>query len=405
MGVSGLYLHVPFCAGKCLYCDFPSWAARPDDEVVGAYARALARQVDEVAEKGLLDGLDTAYVGGGTPSLLGEGLCDLVGHVGAAASPVELTCEANPDSLTDELLGSLASSACTRVSLGVQSTCDEELALLGRRHGAAQALERARAAVASGFDVSCDLMCATPGQTDESWARSLADVVACGVSHVSVYPLQIEEGTVFWRRYGEDAAFNDEDVAARRMEAAARTLADAGLSRYEVASYARPGRSCRHNRTYWEGREYLGLGSAAAGMLHRESYERLRAACPQLPAMPGDVFRVRLTVRTSRREIAAGAGLDRLGFEMELLDEAQAAAEDLMLAARLADGLGQALLARARRVLGGAVDDALERALSGGLLVERGECLVPTERGWLMGNELYGLLWGLAPGRVREARV
>ena len=404
MSVSALYLHVPFCARKCLYCDFASWATRAGDELVVSYERALERQVGELAEAGLLGDVETAYVGGGTPSLLGEHLVDLVECVGDAASPAELTCEANPESLGDDLLSSLDASCCTRLSLGIQSTSDDELALLGRAHDGRGALDRLSAACRTGLDVSCDLMCATPGQTDESWSRSLADVLACGVSHVSVYPLQIEEGTAFDRIYDE-APFNDEDVAAARMEAAAGVLGAAGMHRYEVASYARPGRECRHNRAYWEGREYLGLGTSGSGMVHRETYGRLRALCPQLPALRAGDWRVRLTVRTSRRDIAAGCGLSELAFDLEVLDEAQAAAEDLMLAARLAAGMGEALLARGRRVLGGALDEALGTAIDQGLLEDQGERLVPTGRGWLLGNELYGLLWGLAPGSVRELSV
>ena len=142
MSVSALYLHVPFCARKCLYCDFASWAARAGDELVVSYERALERQVGELAEAGLLGDVETAYVGGGTPSRLGEHLVDLVGCVGDAASPAELTCEANPESLGDDLLSSLDASCCTRLSLGIQSTSDDELALLGRAHDGLSAFFR-----------------------------------------------------------------------------------------------------------------------------------------------------------------------------------------------------------------------------------------------------------------------
>ena len=230
--VKALYLHVPFCARKCAYCDFASWATGAGDPLMGAYARALGDQLDEVASLGLLDGCETAYVGGGTPTLLGEkDLGRLVEKVVALAAPSELTCEANPDSLTDGVLASVRAGGATRLSIGVQSLDDGELAALGRLHDAACARDRVAAAVASGLDVSADLMCATPGQTDESWARSLAGVVSLGVGHVSVYPLQIEEGTALGRRWrDEDPAWNEPDVQATRMSRAQALLEGCGLT-------------------------------------------------------------------------------------------------------------------------------------------------------------------------------
>lgn len=213
-----LYLHVPFCARKCAYCDFASWETRAQDPLMAAYAHALSVQIDEAEGLGLLQEADTAYVGGGTPSLLGEGLPPLVSRV-AALGASEITCEANPDSLTDSLLEGLARAGATRLSVGVQSLEDAELVELGRLHDAACAKERVAAAVASGLDVSCDLMCATPGQTDASWGRTLGQAAALGVGHVSVYPLMIEEGTALDRRYAHDPCeWNSDEVQAARMQ-------------------------------------------------------------------------------------------------------------------------------------------------------------------------------------------
>ncbi len=404
--VSALYLHVPFCASKCLYCDFASWATRADDPLLAAYTASLVEQARAASAAGLLEGCETAYVGGGTPSLLGGELPTLVEAVVGVARPLELTCEANPDSLGDELLGRLVLAGATRLSVGVQSTSDEELRLLGRRHTAKEALSRLRAAVATGLAVSCDLMCAIPGQSEASWQRSLSDVVATGVRHVSVYPLAIEENTAFARLYEDDPrAFNDEDVEAGRMERAEELLLREGFERYEVASYARPGDRCAHNLAYWSGLPYLGLGTSAASMLSHDGYARLRTICPQLPALGADVERIRLTVTSSRAEVAADARPSSLHFDLELLDARQAAAEDLMLSCRLSDGVPPALLARARDALGACVDEAVERALCAGLAEERGGSVRPTHDGWLLGNELYGTFWSLAPGEVRELSV
>lgn len=401
-----LYLHVPFCARKCAYCDFASWAARPEEPLVSGYREALARQVREAASLGLLEGCETAYVGGGTPSLLGPALGGLVSAVRAAAPGVtELTCEANPDSLTDETIEVVRAAGATRLSVGVQSLDDAELEELGRLHDAACARERVGAAVASGLDVSLDLMCATPGQTDASWEATLAGAASLGVGHVSVYPLMIEEGTALAARYeGDSCPWNSEGVQAARMGKAQDVLEGFGLVRYEVASYARAGKACRHNVAYWTGRPYLGLGTGASGMLALEGYLRLVEGCPQLPSAPRGTRRVRLTVESSRAEVARDPALASLSLSLEFLDEAQAAAEDLMLGARLVEGLHPGLVAHAREALGPRVDDALAGLVADGLLAERDGRLAPTSRAWLLGNELYGRLWDLAPGEVAAAR-
>lgn len=403
-----LYLHLPFCARKCLYCDFSSWATKASDPVIGSYGAALQGLVHQAADAGLLDGCVTAYVGGGTPTFAGDGLVELVRQVRAALPRIEeFTCEANPDSLSDALLAGLADAGCTRLSVGIQSTDDQELRLLGRIHTAAQATDRLRVAVSTGLDVSADLMCAIPGQTDESWRRSLADVLDCGVSHVSVYPLQIEEGTPFDESYGEvDPVWHDSEIQARRMEVAQQVLEARGLSRYEVASYAAAGKACRHNQAYWTATPYLGLGTDASSMLTREGYERLRTIAPQLPAPAPGVQRVRLTCTDGRHELARAQSFSDLHFYVETLDEAQAAAEDLMLAMRMTEGAGAGLVAHARACLGEvAVDEALSWCLARGLVERRGQAWAPTAYGWLLGNSLYGRLWDLAPGAVGTFEV
>ena len=406
-GVNALYLHIPFCARKCAYCDFASWATPAGDPLMASYARALEHQVGEAESLGLLEGCETAYVGGGTPTLLGEkNLGSLVSAVRASAPGIlELTCEANPESLTDEVLLAVRGAGATRLSIGVQSLDDAELRELGRLHDAACARERVRAAVSSGLDVSVDLMCATPRQTDEGWARTVEGAVTLGVGHVSVYPLQIEEGTALDARYADDpCSWNDDGVQASRMTQAQALLEGCGYHRYEVASYAAAGKKCRHNIAYWTGAPYLGLGTGASSMLDLEGYLRLREACPGLPEPPSGTMRARLTVRTGRGELAADPRLSALSFSLEFLTGPQAVAEDLMLGARLVEGLRPELVSRARELFGARLDATLEVLLADGLLAERGGRLAPTERGWLLGNELYGALWDLAPGEVATAR-
>ena len=398
-----LYLHVPFCVKRCAYCDFTTYATPRGSARMGEYVVALLRLLGEARECGLVDGLDTAYLGGGTPSYLGaEALGRLLAGVGELlGSGAELSFEANPDSLADDVLAEARSAGATRVSIGVQSLDDAELALLGRVHTAAQARERVEAAVDSGLDVSADLMCALPGQTDMVFGRSLEQLVGCGVGHVSVYPLMVEEGTPLAARVDAGELDEpDEDDEADRMLQAAAYLDARGFSRYEVASYALPGKACRHNQAYWTGKSYLGLGTAAASMLSAGEYACLRAAAPSLPDLPPEGARVRLTCASSPDEVGAASGLADLAWDVEFLNAREAAAEDLMLGTRMSAGAAAAVVRRAREAIGAARVDAAIRDVVGRGLAMQGEdgALAPTARGWLLGNELYGALWDLARG-------
>ena len=159
------------------------------------YVKSLKLQLDEAAQLGLLAVTKTVYMGGGTPSLLGQGAVDLAHHTSSITHPLEFSMEANPDSLSDELLASLSAGGVTRISLGVQSFNDNELKELGRIHSADLAYDRVLAAKESGYEVSVDLMCAIPEQTESSWEYTLSRFISLGVNHVSVYPLTIEDGT------------------------------------------------------------------------------------------------------------------------------------------------------------------------------------------------------------------
>lgn len=372
--VGALYLHVPFCARKCAYCDFLSAATRADDPALDAYVDEQLGLIGRLAQLGLLEDCTTAYIGGGTPTLLGpDRLGRLVTTVRAACPRVEeLTCEANPESLSDEVMAAVAGAGATRLSIGVQSLDDAELACLGRPHTSEEAQVRVRAAVASGLDVSVDLMCAVPRQTVASWDRTLVRAVALGVGHVSVYPLVMEGGTPFGHRYGDaDTPWNDEDVQAERMERAADVLGDAGYARYEVASYARPGKQCRHNQAYWTGVPYLGLGQGGASMVDTHQYESVRRVYDWLPPLQKECARVRFSTA---------------GRDAEFLSRREAWAEDLMLGMRMTRGVDASLVPQATK------DELVARGLA---RLDEGR-MVPTHDGWLLGNELYGVLWDLA---------
>ena len=399
-----LYLHIPFCAQKCFYCDFSSWSTRQDDNRMKDYVKALKHQLDEAAQLGLLAATKTVYMGGGTPSLLGQDAADLAQHVLALTQPSEFSMEANPDSLSDDLLANLSKGGVTRISLGVQSFNDNELKRLGRIHSADLAYDRALAAKERGYDVSVDLMCAIPEQAESSWEYSLSKFISLGVDHVSVYPLTIEDGTALAKQtQDKDTPWNAYDVQADRMQAASKTLQAAGFERYEVASYARNQKSCKHNKMYWTGESYLGLGTSAASMLTAPEYDMLAEQNASLPARPQEAARARLVVLDSPRKIAEGTSLFSTEFDVEFLTHREAVAEDLMLHARLMEPISPALLAESELVFGAShLQDVLDTCVRDGLLdcVDSTDSRIetsyrPTEKGWLLGNELYGRLWDL----------
>ena len=379
--IRALYLHIPFCKRKCSYCDFASFATPAGDARMHAYADTLISWVEALSEAGLLADVRTAYLGGGTPTLLGADLVRLVSCLsGCIPHIVELTSEANPESLSPTLLDGLGSAGLTRISIGVQSTDDTELRMLGRIHDASTALSTLRMAVSSGIDVSADLMCAIPFQSAASWRRSLSDVIATGVGHVSVYPLQIEESTPFWELWERGEIELDPDSAADRMLEARSLLMECGFQPYEVASYARDGAVCEHNVAYWSGIPYLGLGTSAASMLPREAYRHLRGSIEgfdmRLPDPPDDASRIRIVMEAGPNRIAGttdpSAELEPMELDCEYLGSREMVAEDLMLAARTSDGLGAGLIRAAEEELGAAfaeeLDATLKRLVTRGLL-------------------------------------
>lgn len=410
MAVTALYVHVPFCAQKCRYCDFDSRSFAPCDldAALDAYFEHLYARLDAFGNGGALRQIRTVYVGGGTPSLAGEHLVKLARRVSMWCKPVEFTCEANPESLTAELATTLAVTGVTRISLGVQTLDDTELAVIGRIHNAERALEAIATVKDVGLDVSCDLMCGLPGQTMASWRYTLDGVLAAAPHHVSVYPLTLEEGTPLYRMACRDESLEpDEDFQAACMDVARERLSSAGYHPYEVASYALDGHECAHNIAYWTGRGYLGLGRSAAGMLDAEDFDRLAGLFPGV-APRGDFHRVRLVQRND----------DATSFEAEYLTHREAAAEDLMLACRMTRGVASDLLVRAARVIpADELTAACDRALELGLATwvpENGDThagpiasddvvagrtcarLAPTHLGWLDGNVLFELFWDLA---------
>jgi oxygen-independent coproporphyrinogen-3 oxidase len=270
-----LYVHVPFCDGKCHYCGFYSVLAEP--RLIALYPSLPAAELDQaLARFPHLAGepVTTVYLGGGTPALLGaRGLATLSASL-ASRLPLdgveEWTAELNPASVTAGLLGALGEMGVNRLSLGVQSLDDDALARVGRRHTAAQALQAVRLAQDAGFEnTGIDLIAGLPGVSLGQWRDTLARAAALGLTHVSVYALSVEPGTALAGHESAGLRLPDDEAQLAALSLAEALLGEAGYARYEISNYALPGFECRHNLGIWRGNDYLGLGPAAASRTGR----------------------------------------------------------------------------------------------------------------------------------------
>ncbi len=326
-GGYGLYVHVPFCfPGKCPYCDF--YSVPFSDKAADAYVKAVERAAERWAPRLAGRTAVSVYFGGGTPSLLGARLADLLASLRRlfAVSPdAEVTAEANPGGRLTEWLPAWREASVNRLSMGMQSAVPSELRALGRRHTPKDVSDAVSAARAAGFEnISLDLMLATPGQTPESARDSVDFATSLGAEHVSAYLLKVEPGTAFAARGVKEA---DEDMQADCYLAACEALEARGYLQYEISNFAKPGFASRHNVNYWDDGEYLGLGPGAHGFLdgRRFYYERdlpafLKGAPPQDEG-PGGGFeeyvmlRLRLTAGLSETALLARTGRDFSAFD------------------------------------------------------------------------------------------
>jgi oxygen-independent coproporphyrinogen-3 oxidase len=372
----GVYLHVPFCERVCPYCDFAVVAARrlarADEE---RYVAALLAELAGRAEVFAGRTLETVYFGGGTPAMLEpRSIARLLAGVAEvfAGEPREVTLEANPSTLEKGRLAGFRAAGVDRLSLGVQSFDDTTLRRLGRAHRAREAHAAIEEARRAGFtNLSLDLIVGAPGQTLAGVERDLAATLAAAPRHVSVYALTLEAGTPFGRASEAGKLFvPDDDLVAEMLLAVEARLASAGLARYEVSSFARPGCEALHNQRYWQRRPVLALGVGA------HSTEPPSSEAP---------FGVR-----SANERALAAWLARIEAgcfappEREVLDAATARGEAAFLALRTRDGLraepfAAEFGARPRHFFAAAIDELL----AAGLVAERaGGDLAPLPRGF-----------------------
>jgi oxygen-independent coproporphyrinogen-3 oxidase len=370
----GIYVHAPYCRAKCPYCDFnvaihredriPPFLAALDAELARHAALPWAGRVPA----------GSLFLGGGTPSLLppeavGALIAGARRGLGLAAD-AEVTLEANPEGLDARRLADFRAAGVTRLSLGVQALDDALLRRLGRTHSAEDARRALRAARAAGFrSVSADLLYACPGQDLATWAATLDEVLATGLEHLSAYALTLEPATPFGRR--PPAGLPDEDLAVAQFEALCDRAARAGLERYEVSNFARPGHRSRHNLLYWRREDYVGLGPGAHGGLGALRYANERSQT-----------RWRAAVLAGRWPIE----------RWEHLSPRQVAAERIVLGLRLAEGVPRAWVDRHLAGAARVPPDGVRRYLDAGVLAERAGRLALTERGVLVSDAVFAEL-------------
>jgi oxygen-independent coproporphyrinogen-3 oxidase len=331
----GLYIHIPFCARRCPYCDFAIVAGASDD-FMAAYVAALRGELKSTlhaARHGACAGreLTSIFFGGGTPSRLEAGvLASLLATVKEnfpLATDAEITLEANPEDAAPGKLATLRAAGYNRISFGAQSFDESELKFLGRRHDAPKIEAAVRAARAAGFEnISLDCIYALPDQTPAQWRSTLHRIVDLNVPHVSCYALTIEDGTAFGRRAARGVLRPlADDAQAEMMQAAPELLEQAGFERYEISNYARPGFRSIHNENYWRGGDYLACGNAVHGHLNgrrwwneRDPRRYVSAIQARGTALAGEEV---LTPRQRLEEIVMLGLRTRAGFDLRETSE------------------------------------------------------------------------------------
>jgi oxygen-independent coproporphyrinogen-3 oxidase len=351
-----VYVHIPFCATRCDYCDFATWTDRGHliDEYVDACVADLERNGPGTGRPAT-----SVFFGGGTPSLIpADGLARILGAI-ERADGAEVTIECNPDSVEPDQLGVYAAAGVNRLSFGVQSMQPHVLAELGRTHDPAGVARAVRWAKDAGFEhINLDLIYGTPCETIDDWRRTLDGALALEPDHVSAYALTVEPGTPL----GRDVAAGgrsapDDDDQADKYEIADDTLGTAGFEWYEISNWARPGGACRHNLLYWDQGDYLAIGAAAHGHAAGRRWWNLR---------------------TPERYIAAiGSGASTEAGE-EMLDEPARVEEALMLSIRTRTGA-----AIPKRTA-----ETVDRLAGVGLVEVTGDRIVLTRRGRLLASEV-----------------
>lgn len=370
----GIYVHCPYCRTKCPYCDFNVAIHREDR--IAPYVTGLRAELARYAAlpwagRGSARSL---FLGGGTPSLLpAEAVAAMLADArqGLGLAPdAEVTLEANPEGLDVGRLRGFREAGVTRLSLGVQALDDALLRCLGRTHSAADAKAAYHAARRAGWDdVSVDLLYACPGQDLATWVRTLDEALAWAPEHLSAYALTLEPATPFGRR--PPTGLPDEDLQVAQFDALVERTARAGLERYEVSNFARPGRRSRHNLGYWRREDYIGLGPGAHGAFGPFRYWTQRSE-----------------PRWRAAVLAGGWGIE----SWERLSERQVAAERIVLGLRLVEGIPVEWLARHLADEANTAASVVARYLAAGVMTVRDGRAALTDRGVLVSDAIFAEL-------------
>ena len=302
----GIYIHIPFCVHKCIYCDFLS--APAGDAVKYAYTKALINEIRNTADGQVKDKITSIFFGGGTPSVLPEGcIADILSAVGECfdiSDDAEITMECNPGTVNESRLSEYRAAGVNRLSFGLQSADNNELKMLGRIHTFEQFMESFRLARAAGFNnINVDLMSAIPGQTEMSLNNTFDKVMALQPEHISVYSLILEEGTYLADNIDKFPPVPDEDEDRCMYHITKERLYSAGYERYEISNYSRPGYECRHNLLYWNRGEYYGFGCSAAGLIGNVRYSDIRDVNKYIE-LNGDIGKIHENIEILTKEDA-----------------------------------------------------------------------------------------------------
>lgn len=401
----GLYVHIPFCVKKCAYCDFLSAPAGSEERE--RYTEAVCQEIRGYAEQAKDYLVETVYFGGGTPSMLEteqigriiQAIKEVFSVKGIQEEPeakrrfslfgrgkqskqqvteesdeAELTIEVNPGTVTKEKLTTYKAMGFNRLSIGVQSAHEKELALLGRIHTFEEARQCVLWAREAGFaNISMDVISALPEQTIEEYEETLTQVLALEPEHISSYSLIIEEGTPFYERYGEDGAerdkLPDEETDRAMYLLTKEKLAAAGYERYEISNYAKPGFESRHNSSYWKGTEYLGFGIGASSLFTNARYHN------------------ETNLFDYMEQVMRGEDIRR---DVERLVEAEAMEEFMILGLRMMKGISRAEFQRRfGRPLETVYGSALRKLKDAGLLLVDGDTVALTEHGIDVSNQVF----------------
>lgn len=351
----GLYIHIPFCVKKCRYCDFLSFPSC--EEEMNKYASFLVKEMTLWKETVSAYDVDTIFIGGGTPSLLPVKQMQII--LGALADTFSLSAleefsiECNPGTVTEDKLRLYREMGINRISFGMQSAQDDELASLGRIHTFDDFLQSYGMAGKQGFDnINIDLMSAIPGQTVSSYEDTLQKVLALEPTHISSYSLIIEEGTPFYELYADNPPI-DEDTDRRMYELTEEYLDKAGFFRYEISNYAKNGFACKHNIKYWQRKPYLGLGLGASSFMEETRFSNEidfetycnKIAAKKMPVLESD----KLTVADAKAEFMY------LGLRM--MEGVSEVAFEKMFSERLEDCYGEEIAKCERQGLLAREDD------------------------------------------------